>query len=70
MNTVVQKFTADGITAIGGIPSMTSSEEEIESFVVKTHALTINLGTLDAARRKGHFVWPWRSPIATASPGS
>ncbi len=52
MNTVVQKFTADGITAIGGIPSMTSSEEEIESFVVKTHALTINLGTLDAARRK------------------
>lgn len=52
MNTVVQKFTADGITAIGGIPSMTSSEEEIESFVDKTHALTVNLGTLDAARRK------------------
>lgn len=52
MNTVVQKFTADGITAVGGIPSMTSSEEEIESFVRKTDALTINLGTLDAARRK------------------
>ncbi|WP_376784917.1 hydroxyethylthiazole kinase [Agrobacterium cavarae] len=52
MNTVVQKFTADGITAIGGIPSMTSSEEEIESFVTKTDALTINLGTLDEARRK------------------
>ena len=51
MNTVVQKFTADGITAIGGIPSMTSSEEEIESFVSKVDALTINLGTLDAARR-------------------
>lgn len=52
MNTVVQKFTADGITAVGGIPSMTSSEEEIESFVSKAAALTINLGTLDAARRK------------------
>ena len=52
MNTVVQKFTADGITAIGGIPSMTSSEEEIESFVSTVDALTINLGTLDAARRK------------------
>lgn len=52
MNTVVQKFTADGITAIGGIPSMTSSEEEIESFVSKTDALTINLGTLDETRRK------------------
>ncbi|WHA43215.1 hydroxyethylthiazole kinase [Agrobacterium larrymoorei] len=52
MNTVVQKFTADGITAVGGVPSMTSSEEEIESFVRKTDALTINLGTLDAARRK------------------
>lgn len=51
MNTVVQKFTADGITAVGGIPSMTSSEEEIESFVRKTDALTINLGTLDSARR-------------------
>ncbi|XUY28461.1 hydroxyethylthiazole kinase [Agrobacterium sp. rho-8.1] len=52
MNTVVQKFTADGITAVGGIPSMTSSEEEIESFVSKVDALTVNLGTLDAARRK------------------
>ncbi|MGG2477085.1 hydroxyethylthiazole kinase, partial [Rhizobium sp. BR5] len=29
MNTVVQKFTADGITVIGGIPSMTTSMEEI-----------------------------------------
>lgn len=52
MNTVVQKFTADGITAVGAIPSMTSSEEEIESFMSKVGALTINLGTLDAARRK------------------
>lgn len=52
MNTVVQKFTADGITVIGGIPSMTSSFEEIADFVAKADALTINLGTLDAERRK------------------
>ena len=52
MNTVVQKFTADGITAVDAIPSMTSSMEEIKSFVLKADALTINLGTLDAERRK------------------
>nr|WP_236778051.1 hydroxyethylthiazole kinase [Agrobacterium tumefaciens] len=52
MNTVVQKFTADGITVVGGIPSMTTSLEEIESFVTKADALTVNLGTLDAERRK------------------
>ena len=52
MNTVVQKFTADGITVVGGIPSMTTSLEEIESFVAKADALTVNLGTLDAERRK------------------
>ncbi|MGN7292898.1 hydroxyethylthiazole kinase [Rhizobium sp. SAFR-030] len=52
MNTVVQKFTADGISVIGGIPSMTSSMEEIADFVARADALTINLGTLDAERRK------------------
>lgn len=52
MNTVVQKFTADGITAVGAIPSMTSSMEEIADFIAKADALTINLGTLDAERRK------------------
>lgn len=51
MNTVVQKFTADGITVVGGIPSMTSSRDEIADFVAKADALTINLGTLDAERR-------------------
>lgn len=52
MNTVVQKFTADGITVIGAIPSMTSSPDEIADFVSKADVLTINLGTLDAERRK------------------
>ncbi|MGE7369030.1 hydroxyethylthiazole kinase [Neorhizobium sp. NPDC001467] len=51
MNTVVQKFTADGITVIGAIPSMTSSSDEIADFVSKADVLTINLGTLDAERR-------------------
>jgi len=51
MNTVVQKFTADGITVVGGIPSMTSSRDEIADFVAKADALAINLGTLDAERR-------------------
>ena len=52
MNTVVQKFVADGITAIGAIPSMTSSPDEIVGFVSKADVLVVNLGTLDADRRK------------------
>lgn len=51
MNTVVQKFVADGLSALGARPSMTSSPEEIRSFVRKAEALTVNLGTLDAQRR-------------------
>lgn len=52
MNTVVQKFTADGITVVGGIPSMTASPEEIVDFAGKADVLTVNLGTLDAERRR------------------
>lgn len=52
MNTVVQKFTADGITVVGGIPSMTSSPEEIADFAARADVLTVNLGTLDAERRR------------------
>lgn len=52
MNTVVQKFTADGLSALGAIPSMTSSVEEVEAFVARSGALTINLGTLDMERRR------------------
>ncbi|SIQ85884.1 hydroxyethylthiazole kinase [Rhizobium sp. RU35A] len=51
MNSVVQKFTADGITAVGAIPSMTSSLDEIADFVARADVLTVNLGTLDAERR-------------------
>ncbi len=52
MNTVVQKLVADGLSALGAIPSMTSSPDEVEGFVAKADALTVNLGTLDAQRRQ------------------
>lgn len=52
MNTVVQKLVADGLSAIGAIPSMTSSVEEVADFAAKADALVVNLGTLDAARRQ------------------
>lgn len=52
MNTVVQKFTADGLAALGAIPSMTGSIDEVEAFVTKADALAVNLGTLDEERRR------------------
>lgn len=51
MNTVVQKFVADGLAALGAIPSMTSSTEEVEAFARRADALVVNLGTLDEVRR-------------------
>lgn len=51
MNTVVQKLVADGLSALGAIPSLTSSTEEVQDFVRKSDALCGNLGTLDAQRR-------------------
>jgi hydroxyethylthiazole kinase len=52
MNGVVPKFVADGLSALGAIPSMTSSPEEVGHFVAKADALLVNLGTLDAQRRE------------------
>lgn len=51
MNTVAQKLVADGLSALGAIPSMTVSQDEIAGFVNKVDALVVNLGTLDASRR-------------------
>lgn len=51
MNTVVQKFVADGLTVLGAIPSMTASVDEVAHFVTGADALLVNLGTLDPARR-------------------
>lgn len=68
MNTVVQKLVADGLSAFGAIPSMTSSPEEVQAFVSKADALIVNLGTLDSQRREavglgldavGHTGKPW-----------
>ena len=56
MNTVVQKLVADGLSALGAIPSMTSSAEEVAGFVRKADALAVNLGTLDPARREAIHV--------------
>ncbi|KQU79332.1 hydroxyethylthiazole kinase [Ensifer sp. Root31] len=52
MNTVVQKFVADGLAALGAIPSMTSTPEEVEAFARRADALVVNLGTLDEERRR------------------
>ena len=50
-NSVVQKFTADGLSALGAIPSMTASVDEVAEFAVQADALLVNLGTLDPSRR-------------------
>lgn len=55
MNTVAQKLVADGLSALGAIPSMTVSQDEIAGFVARADGLAVNLGTLDEARRKA--VW-------------
>lgn len=52
MNTVVQKFVADGLSALNAVPSMTSSPEEVQAFVRMADALVVNLGTLDRQRRE------------------
>lgn len=51
-NAVAQHFTANVLLATGATPSMTMSAEEVETFVRGAHALLINLGTLDAERRR------------------
>lgn len=50
-NSVVQKFTADGLSALGATPSMTSSTDEVADFAVQADTLLVNLGTLDPGRR-------------------
>lgn len=50
-NTVVQTRTADGLTALGAVPSMTVDPEEIAEVAGAADALLVNLGTLDRDRR-------------------
>ncbi len=51
-NTVAQNFTANVLLAVGGVPSMTLSPEEIAPFVARADALLVNLGTFDRERRE------------------
>jgi hydroxyethylthiazole kinase len=50
-NTVAQNFTANMLLAVGAIPSMTSTVDEVGDFVARADALLVNLGTLDPERR-------------------
>ena len=52
-NAVAQNFTANVLLAVGCIPSMTVSPEEIAPFVARANALLVNLGTFDRERREG-----------------
>jgi hydroxyethylthiazole kinase len=51
-NSVAQNFTANTLLAVGCVPSMTLSAEEIGAFVASAQALLVNLGTFDAERRE------------------
>src|SRR5262249_26703731 len=51
-NAVAQNFTANALLAVGCLPSMTLSPEEIGAFVAGAQGLLVNLGTFDAERRE------------------
>ncbi|MEH0076582.1 hydroxyethylthiazole kinase [Pannonibacter sp. Pt2] len=51
-NAVAQAFTANVLLALGAIPSMTISPEEVPFFTASAQALLVNLGTLDDARKE------------------
>src|SRR5471032_2348251 len=51
-NAVAQNFTANVLLAAGCVPTMTLSPDEIAPFVADSHALLVNLGTLDRERRE------------------
>ena len=50
-NAVAQNFTANVLLAMGAVPSMTLSAEEIGAFAASSNALLVNLGTFDDERR-------------------
>ena len=51
-NAVAQALTANVLLAVGALPLMTIAPEEVGDFVKRSHALLVNLGTFDAARRE------------------
>ena len=50
-NTVAMDFTSDILLAAGARPSLTMGIDEIREFVANCDALSINIGTLDTARK-------------------
>ncbi len=50
-NTVAMDFSSDILLAVGAEASMSMGVEEIGEFVASARSLSINIGTLDAARR-------------------
>jgi hydroxyethylthiazole kinase len=51
-NAAAQVLTANLLLAVGAIPSLTIAAEEVEAFASRADALVVNLGTLDAERRR------------------
>ncbi|GGK71832.1 hydroxyethylthiazole kinase [Amphritea balenae] len=50
-NTVAMDFTSDMLLAVGARPSLTMGVDEIREFVASCDSLSINIGTLDSARK-------------------
>ncbi|WP_417228263.1 hydroxyethylthiazole kinase [Amphritea sp.] len=50
-NTVAMDFTSDILMAVGARPSLTMGIDEIREFVASSDGLSINIGTLDSARK-------------------
>ncbi|MCZ8184838.1 MAG: hydroxyethylthiazole kinase [Beijerinckiaceae bacterium] len=49
-NPVAQALTANGLLAIGAVPTLTTHPDEIEDFVAGSAAVLLNLGMLDGER--------------------
>ena len=50
-NAVAQNLTANVLLAVGALPSMTISRDEVGAFAGSADALMVNLGTFDSERR-------------------
>lgn len=49
---VAQSLTANGLLALGAIPSLSIGADEIDDFIRSADGVLLNLGMLDAARRE------------------
>lgn len=50
-NTIAMDFSSDVLLAVGARASLTLGKDEIQEFVAKCDSLSINIGTLDVARK-------------------